>query len=78
MTTRPINLKDWQVRAALEDRLELIVVPLKVQPEFSDGVAGGVTTPSPVSVAIYPDVLGGVGGHYQPSPFYSCDLLWCR
>lgn len=27
MTTRPINLKDWQVRAIAEDRLGLIVMP---------------------------------------------------
>ena len=78
MTIRPYTITDLQACAIAEDRLGLIVKPLKVQPEFSGGVAGGVTTPSPVSVAIYPDVLGGVGGHYQPSPFYSGDLLWCR
>ena len=32
MTTRPITLRPWQVRAALDGRLRRIVVPLKVQP----------------------------------------------
>ena len=32
MTIRPITLRPWQVRAALDGRLRRIVVPLKVQP----------------------------------------------
>lgn len=32
MTTRPINLTDWQIRAALDGRLSLVVEPLAKQP----------------------------------------------
>ncbi|WP_425097541.1 hypothetical protein, partial [Thalassovita sp. S70] len=32
MTDRPINLTDWQVRAALNGRLSLVVEPIKPQP----------------------------------------------
>lgn len=78
MTIRPITLRDWQARAAQEGRLGLIVVPLKVQPEFSGGIAGGVTSPCSTSIAIYPEHLGGPNGLFQESPFYSGDLLWCR
>lgn len=33
MTTRPIILANWQVRAALDGRLALLVVPLRPQPK---------------------------------------------
>lgn len=36
MTTRPINLTDWQVRAALDGRLSLVVEP--VMPEWEETV----------------------------------------
>lgn len=32
MTDRPINLRDWQVRAALDDRLSVLVVPIPPSP----------------------------------------------
>ncbi|MGR1580695.1 hypothetical protein ACSSNL_04440 [Thalassobius sp. S69A] len=35
MTDRPINLTDWQVRAALDGRLSLVVEPLAKQPPES-------------------------------------------
>ena len=35
VTTKPINLRDYQVRAALDGRLRLIVVPVVPQPEES-------------------------------------------
>lgn len=34
MTTRPITLRDWQVRAALDGRLRRIVVPLRGEPRI--------------------------------------------
>lgn len=78
MTTRPYTITDLQACAIAEDRLGLIVKPLKVQPEFSGGIAGGVTSPCSTSIAIYPEHLGGPNGLFQESPFYSGDLLWCR
>ena len=38
MTTRPITLRPWQVRAALDGRLRRIVEPLKVQPRARGAV----------------------------------------
>lgn len=85
MTSRPYNLAPWQVPAAKEGRLGLIVVPLKVQPEYVG--PGGIYLPTdwqtdPTSwgwenheEGCWDLVSEGLTGYL---PFATGDELWCR
>lgn len=67
MTIRPITLRDWLVRAALDGKLSLIVVPLKWQP------SEGATIDRDQVFFEYESTLDLVIPPYAPG-----DLLWAR
>lgn len=72
MTTRPITLRPWQVRAALDGRLRRIVVPLRRQPELWA-----------IKVNSHPgfiEVLGHKDGYARliGAPYAPGDSLWGR
>lgn len=68
MTPRPYTITDWQARAIAEDRLGLIVMPLRPQPNRLNGG-------KPLN--------NGHGSYstencWKVFPFAPDDLLWCR
>ena len=73
MTDRPINLRPWQVRAAVEGRLSVLVVPMRVMP--------GTTLDHITDWTPNPDGLGSIG--HVPldrlmSPLIVGDRYWAR
>lgn len=72
MTDHPYIAQPWQVRAALEDRLSLIIEPVPVQPskdqEFGSVLSDRVNFTNKATGSCFP----------VPLPFTVGDRLWCR
>lgn len=74
MADRPLNLRDWQVRAALDGRLSALVVPLKPQP--GPGQSAHVYSTAQVDW----QVRGKFGRALSSErfPLIVGDRYWCR
>lgn len=85
MTDRPINLTDWQVRAALDGRLSLVVEPVKLRAICGNMV--GITSPNEAPIQLEKGEFQRGIFHYEstdalsgPYPLNRAtgDRLWVR
>jgi len=76
MNEKPILFSAPMMRATLDGSKTQTRRILKPQPIFAGGIAGGVLSNG--LAVIYPEYLGGPGGHHFKSRWIVGDRLWVR